>query len=124
VRTHEKVIQRTFREKYFAKPQLISSKMLDAYYEASHLDHSHGKYLMASIEGSYTDNAISHALKKLDKPLAIITSRSLSQETANAETYIRLNSKIETASISNAKQLPQLEVPDRLCDMIRMFLNE
>jgi pimeloyl-ACP methyl ester carboxylesterase len=124
VRMHEKVIQKNFREKYFAKPQLVSSKMLDAYFEASHMDHSHGKYLMASIDGSYTDNAISHAVKKIEKPFAIISSRNLAHQTANTETYIRLNSKIETSVISNAKQLPQLEVPDRLYELIRMFLNE
>ena len=77
IRTHEMNIQKILRETYFAKPQLVSSKMLDAYYESAHMDKSHGKYLMASIEGHYTDNAITHALKKIEIPLYIIESRNM-----------------------------------------------
>lgn len=124
LRTHEKMIERRFASEYFAKPQLVSSKMIDAYFEASHMEHSHGKYLMASIEGNYTDNAIAHALKKMESPLSIITSRGLSNAAANAETYIKQNSHIETASVSNAKLLPQLEIPERLYDVIQMLLTE
>lgn len=124
MRTHEKRIQSLFKEDYFLKSQLISTKILDAYYESAHLDHSHGKYLMASIEGSYTDNGISHALKKLDKPFSIIIGRNLPGAAANADTYVKQNRRIETATISNAKMLPQLEAPDRLYDVIHMFLSE
>ena len=55
IKTHEKNIQKLFYTEYFNKPQLASSKMLDAYYEASHMNGSHGKYLMASMEGQYTN---------------------------------------------------------------------
>ena len=71
-----KNIQKLFYTEYFNKPQLASSKMLDAYYEASHMNGSHGKYLMASIEGQYMDNCILHALKKLSIPCLLYTSPS------------------------------------------------
>ena len=61
--------------------------MLDAYYEASHMGKSHGKYLMASIEEHYTDNAIGHAVKKLTIPLYIIESRSMTDAVAIADSY-------------------------------------
>ena len=109
---------------YFSRPQLVSSKMLDAYYEASHMGKSHGKYLMASIEGHYTDNAIGHAVKKLTIPLYIIESRSMTDAVAIADSYAHKNATVETAYISNAGLTPQLEIPDKLLNIMRMFLHE
>lgn len=123
LKTHERNIEKIFREKYFCKPQLISSKMLDAYYEASHMEYSHGKYLMASMEGHYTDNTIRHALKKIDIPFYIIESRNVPDAVSITDSYVRLNSAIETAFISNSNQIPQLEIPDKLISMIQMFIN-
>lgn len=124
VRTHESYIAKELRETYFCKPQLVSSKMLDAYYEAAHMQRGRGKYLMASIEGHYTDNAIGHALKKLETPLYIVESRSIPNAVSIADSYEKKNSLIETAYISNAGLVPQLEVPDKLLSIINMFLNE
>ena len=124
IRTHEMNIQKILRETYFAKPQLVSSKMLDAYYESAHMDKSHGKYLMASIEGHYTDNAITHALKKIEIPLYNIESRNMKDAVAIADSYTHKNSYVETSYISNAGLTPQLEVPDKLLGIINMFLND
>lgn len=124
IRTHERNIRKVLREEYFCKPQLVSSKMLDAYYEAAHMKQSRGKYLMASIDGHYTDNAIGHALKKLDIPLYIIESRNIPNAVAIADSYAHLNTNIETSFISNAGLIPQLEVPEKLLSIIHMFLNE
>ena len=124
VRTHETNIKKVLHESYFCKPQLVSSKMLDAYYEASHMERSHGKYLMASIEGHYTDNAISHALKKLTIPVCIIESRNVSDAVSIADSYAHLSPMVETAYISNAGLVPQLEVPEKLLSIVHMFLNE
>lgn len=124
VRTHEKNISKELRNKYFYKPQLVSSKMLDAYYEAAHMQSSHGKYLMASMEGRYTDNTITHALKKLENPLYIIESRSIPDAVTIADSYAKKNQLIETAYISNSGLVPQLEVPDKLLGIIHMFLND
>lgn len=124
IKTHESCIQKELRETYFCKPQLVSSKMLDAYYESAHMNQSHGKYLMASIEGHYTDNAISHALNKLDIPLYIIESRNIHNAVPTAEAYTRKNPMVEASYISNAGLIPQLEVPDKLLNIIHMFLND
>ena len=124
VRTSTSYITKAFREEYFAKPQLISSKLLDAYYEASHMHHSRGKYLMASIEGHYTENSIVHALKKIDIPLYILQSRYGKTFISQTDAYCHLNPNIEAAYISNCKKLPQLEAPDKVAEMIRMFLED
>lgn len=124
VRTHESNIQKMIGEIYFFKSQLVSSKMIDAYYESAHMNHSHGKYLMASIDGNYTDNAIRHALDKLDIPLCIIESRKLPNSSSIADSYEKVNSLIETAYISNAGLIPQLEVPDKFLNLVHMFLGD
>ena len=124
VRTHESNIQKMMGEIYFFKSQLVSSKMIDAYYESAHMNHSHGKYLMASIDGNYTDNAIRHALDKLDIPLCIIESRKLPNSSSIADSYEKVNSLIETAYISNAGLIPQLEVPDKFLNLVHMFLGD
>lgn len=124
IKTHEANIQKLLRQTYFCKPQLVSAKMLDAYYESAHMGLSHGKYLMASINGHYTDNAIGHAIKKLEVPLYIIESNRIDNALSIADSYANMNHLIETAYISNAGLIPQLEVPDKLSDIVHMFLNE
>lgn len=124
VRTSTSYITKAFREEYFAKPQLISSKLLDAYYEASHMHHSRGKYLMASIEVHYTENSIVHALKKIDIPLYILQSRYGKTFISQTDAYCHLNPNIEAAYISNCKKLPQLESPDKVAEMLRIFLED
>lgn len=123
VRVSNTYLTNIFREEYFAKPQLISSKLIDAYYESAHMKKSRGKYLMASIEGNYTGNSIIHALKKIDIPLYIIQSRYGKEFISKVDSYCQLNTNIEAAYISNAKKLPQLEVPNKLYDIIHMFLD-
>lgn len=110
------------RETCFYKPQLVSSKMIDAYYESAHRNHSRGKYLMASIEGNYTCNCILHALKKLEIPVLVVMSNHIPGAVSVGESYARNNGLIETAYLSNAGKLPQLEVPDKLLNIIHMFL--
>ena len=124
IKTHEKNIAKVFHEDYFARPQLVSSKMLDAYYEAAHMNHSHGKYLMASLEGKYIDNSILHVLKKLETPLYIVESNKSQNAVSIANAYAKQNRSIETAYLSNTKLLPQLEAPDKLLDVVNMLLQK
>lgn len=124
MKAHETNIQKTFHSTYFGKPQLVSSKMLDAYYEASHMGQSHGKYLMASLEGQYIDNNISHALRKLEIPFYVIESRNNINAVSISNAYAKQNSNIETAYISNTKMLPQLEAPEKLAEIVQMLLNK
>ena len=78
---------------------------------------------MASIEGHYTDNSINHALEKLDIPLYLIQSRYGNNFVKKIDSYCKLNDSIEAAYISNAKELPHLEVTNKLYEIVNMFLN-
>lgn len=116
-------ITKDFREEYYARPQLVSSKLIDAYYEAAHMDFSHGKYLMASMEANYTKNSIEHALKKLETPIYVIESRNMKDAIAIADSYKKTNSRNEIVYLSNCKKYPQLEVADKVVEAIDMFLK-
>ena len=116
-------ITKYFREEYYARPQLVSSKLIDAYYEAAHMNFSHGKYLMASMEANYTKNSIEHALKKLETPIYVIESRNMKDAIAIADSYKKTNSGNEIVYLSNCKKYPQLEVADKVVEAIDMFLK-
>lgn len=119
-----KYIDECFRTNYFAKPQLISSKLEDIYFEAAHLEQSHGKYLLASIYGNYTNISITHALPKLQVPLYLIGSSCKKDSASILESYVHYNSSFETTTISNCKMLPQLEVPEKLYHILHGFIDE
>ena len=116
-------ITKDFREEYYARPQLVSSKLIDAYYEAAHMNFSHGKYLMASMEANYTKNSIEHALKKLETPIYVIESRNMKDAIAIADSYKKTNSGNEIVYLSNCKKYPQLEIADKVVEAIDMFLK-
>ena len=117
-------ITKNFRTEYYAKSQFISSKLIDAYYEAAHMNFSHGKYLMGSMEANYTKNSIEHALKKLETPLSIIQSQTGQSSIASADSYRKLNSNIEIMYLSNCKKYPQLEIPDKVLEAVNSFFAQ
>lgn len=123
IQTSNAFITKTFQEKYYANPQHVSTNIVDAYYESAHKYNSSGKYLMASMEGRYTNNSISHALEQLDTPLYLIQSKYGKDYMKKIDAYCQLNNKIETVYVSNAKELPQLELPSKISEMVTMFLN-
>lgn len=124
LKVQKKMIQKKFLEDYFARPQLISSEMTDAYYESAHLKHSHGKYLLASLENGYVDNSISHILKDLNNPLYLIVCKKTENSLAVRNAYTKLNHSIETIYLANARLLPQLEEPDKLYESISTLLQK
>lgn len=124
IRTHENNIAKELRNVYFHKSQLVSSKMLDAYYESAHMSGSHGKYLLASMEGHYTNNSIAHALKAIEIPLYIIQSRTIQDAVHTTDFYAKNNDQTEITYLSNAGLTPQLEVPDKLLSVVDMFLDD
>ncbi len=118
-----KNIDLVFRQQYFQRPQLISSKYEDIYFESAHRGGSRGKYLQASIYGKYTNISITHALPKIDKPIHFIGSRGYRNSVETLSSYVNYNSKFETAYLSNCGRLPQLEVPEKLCQVIEQFME-
>lgn len=116
-------LDRTFRNKYFYHPQLISAAMEDAYYESAHMDNSNGKYLYSSLLGNYMYTDIRAALKNLKKSVTIIGSVEPSSNMNIFEEYKKLNKSIELLKITNCKLYPQLENPEKVAKMILSIVD-
>ena len=119
-----KCIDRKFRNIYYGKKHLISSKIEDAYYEAAHIDNSKGKYLYSSLIGRFMYTNIRHAVKKYQKPIYLICSKDMKNNIRNIETYRKYNSSIEVTYIYGCKLYPQLENPEKTYQIISMILNK
>ena len=74
--------------------------------------------------GNYTNINIIPALKKIEHPIFIIGSRESDSSIRILDSYVKYDEIIETAYVSNCKKLPQLEVPDKLFEIIRMFYED
>lgn len=120
---HEDKITTLFETDYYLKKALISSKLIDYYYESAHLNHSAGRFLYGSIKGNYTNINIISALKKIENPIFLIGSRDSESMIHTIDSYLKYDENIETAYISNCRKLPQLEESDKLYEIIQMFYN-
>lgn len=119
---HEKQIHSFFEKKYFLKKSLISGNLEDTYFESAHRGKSAGKFLLASEQGKYINVDVTNAVKDSDN-LYIISSRERKDSISITEEYLHLNRNVEVSYISNSKYLPQLEVPEKLFEMVSMFLQ-
>lgn len=117
-------IDRRFREKYFNKPPLISSKLEDAYCESAHLKESRGKYLYASLLGNYMNISIRTAVRNIDKPVYLIGSRDLTNNLSILDDYRKLNRNFEITMLSNGNLYPQLEIPEKIYAVIHSYLEK
>ncbi len=119
----EQKITELFEKKYIKRKPLISQKIKDSYYEAAHKKRSGGRYLFGSMLGNYTNINIIPALKKIEHPIFLIGSRDDEESLRIMESYVKYDEAIETATISNCRKLPQLEEPEKLFKILRMFYN-
>ena len=108
-----------FRTKYFSKPQLISSKLEDIYYEAAHLGKNNGKYLYASLISNYLNMNMKHTVKHINKPVYIIGARNLKGNINILDTYHKLNTKFNIVQVSNANLYPHMEIPEKIAALIK-----
>lgn len=116
-------IRTSFYKDYYYKDYTIPVKVLDQYYEASHLGNSHGKYLLSSMKSNYTNINIIHALKKINNSIFLIASKEKEDNEKIVNSYFSCNPSIETTFISGSKYLPQLEVPNKLLDVLNLYLE-
>lgn len=113
-----------FRKRYYSRNQLISLKTEDTYYEAAHSKNSNGKYLYSSIHTNYININIKNAVKKIQKPVYIISSTDIKNNFDLVNQYHKLNSNIEIINISNSKLLPQLETPEKVISIFNKILSK
>lgn len=110
-------IENVFRKDYIFNRSKDCTRYIDIYYQSAHSKHSNGRFLFASKLCGYTNTNLSIGLKG-KKNLYIIESTSRKNAVVTTDAYVRVNRDIEVNYISNAKLLPQLEVPEQLLKII------
>ena len=116
-------IDKTFYHNYYYKKHLVPTRLINAYHEAAHIGHSKGKYLLSSILSSYTNINIVHALKKINNRISLIGSKGKPCNEEIIKSYLSYNPSIEASYVEESIYLPQLEVPEKLLDILNLYLN-
>lgn len=118
-----KNMENVFKNEYFYNPGKCPSKYIRAYYEAAHLGKADSKNLYASIRANYANANIVHALKEINNSIYLLGGAEKDDIDSTLENYIYFNPSIEKAVIPKTKQLPQLELPDKVLEYIYIFFD-
>lgn len=110
-----------FKNSYFNNPYAVRGSIIQSYYDASHQGSMSSKYFMASVNSNYTSICVTRAIKDINNSIFIIGSEFEPNIKEILADFVELNPSIETAIIENAKHLPQLEKPNELLSIIRVF---
>lgn len=116
-------IKKLFYQDYYCDYMFPPTRTTESYYESAHLDNSRGKYLLSSINASYTNINIVHALNKINNSMYFIGSKENENSKNIMDSYCNYNPSIETAVVDGSKYLPQLEAPEKLLPYLELFLN-
>ena len=118
----KKEIEETFRNDYFYDIYNIKPFYLDKYYEAAHYGKT-PKAIYSSARCHYTKCKISHALQKINHSIYILCGSKTADADTIIEEYVSCNPSVEASKIANAKHLPQLEMPNEVSSIVKMFFD-
>lgn len=107
-----------FSERVFFNPFLIKQQTVRAAYQSAHYGSGNGRYLFASLEGGYLNTDPTEALKKAGKEITVLISDHLPGSKETADNYAKINESVKIRTLKNTKQLPELETPDIVADII------
>lgn len=121
--TGRKKTDRLFSEHYFYNSNFIDHDLISTYYETAHME-TGSKYLLASIYGHYTTINLKHCLKTMTNSIYFIIGGETENNIENADIYRDIMPSIEIETISETRQIPQLEKPFEFMDKVRIFLED
>jgi hypothetical protein len=115
-----KMIRESLEHYGFYNPFSIKPSVFDSLYESAHLGKV-PKSIYASQRCNYTKCNIGNALKKIDNSIYLVGSNGLHNIKDRLEEYKEYNPAIETFYMEEAKELPQLEKPEELYELIKTY---
>lgn len=115
--------EKRFQNEYFYNIQKINDKDISSYFEASHRNDYHCKYVYASYLGRYINTNIIHALKEINHSIYIIEGKNKEESDVIVQNYVYYNNSIESVFIDKTKHLPHLENPGEVLAQVKMFLE-
>lgn len=113
----EELLNNGFYNPYSVKPIYV-----DACYEAAHRG-TYPKSVYISQKCNYTKCNITNALKKIDNSIYLVGGGGIENISDRLEEYKKYNSSIETALIPETRKFPQIEAPDKLAELIDMYMS-
>ncbi len=116
-------IAKTTSRRYFYRYNPGEEGVVNAYYKGAKNQDGRGKYLLASINSSYTNINIIPAIQKINNSICLIGGRMNPMITDIIEEYQTYNPSIEDAYIAGTNYLPQLESPDRFVELMNILLG-
>lgn len=116
-------IDLAFTEQYLYNPFNENQRMVDVYYEASHLGNGMARYFEACKISGYLNGDISHPLSKMEVPCLIIEGDEIEHTEAIVDDWKAHNSGIESVMIEHTKLLPHFEKPEEVAESIREFID-
>lgn len=120
--TNKAAFTKIFQNEYFYNPYNIEEKDILSYIEAAHTPDYHSKHAFASYLGKYTNANIIHALKDINNSIYIIAGKDKNDISNIVDNYIYYNNAIEASYILQTKQLPHLEKPEDVLNILDMYL--
>lgn len=114
-------IKEYFTKTGFYNPYSIKPADIETCYESAHLG-ACAKSIYASQKCNYTKCNIVNALKKIDNSIYLIGGSEVRNIEERFDEYRTYNQAIETVIIPQTKQLPHLETPEKVCDIINTYL--
>lgn len=117
-RSYDKI----FKEEYFYDNTKIKEKYILNYLESSQIYGYFAKYSFASFIAKYMNTNIIHSLKEINNSILIIGGKEKEDIETDLENYAYYNNSMELEYIEKTKHLPQLEAPDRVLELIKLFI--
>lgn len=109
-------------DEYFYNPFKDTDDLVDIYYESAHLKDGRGRFLEGSLEGNFMNIDIRRAIFECGKPLTLIFGSSLDQKKVIRKEWKDLNPDIRLFEINHAKELPQIEEPEKTLEAIKKVI--
>lgn len=123
MKVNKRSIEEDFQNRYCYNLNNIEEKSVMTYFEASHTNNTHSKYLYSSIISRFTNANVMHCLKNINNSIFILVGNANPESTLTANQYQNQLPSIEIAEIDRTKHLPQLEAPDEFLEQVRILFD-
>lgn len=121
---NKRTIVKKFTKSYLYNQNEMREKDILTYFEASHRDKTHSRFLYACLKSRYTNANIMYCLSKLNNSIFIITGSANPENTLAANQYQNQLPSIEITEIPRAKQLPHVEKSDEFIEQVRILFSD
>lgn len=113
-----------FYSSQFFDTRKISKSYICASHESAHLGGSPSKFVYASNKCQYNNVNITDALASINNNIYIIQGRYPKElAVQKCEAYQHVNPAIECTTIARTKDMPHIEKPESVLEVLSLFLN-